>query len=214
MTRMPRLASAVLALLFAAATAPRACADPGDRSDGSGADQPPPQHLESLVPELAEHPYAMKPGPREFAHRMSFSPSYGMLGTDPLFNFRLAFNPSNWMGWEASLAHAPGQSVHAVLHSLSLIARKPMASRLQPYLAAGYGMMIVFPGQSTNAVSVTRNALVGGGGVEFYIRNDLALRGDVRGASVIGAQRDREGIVAYNYFQGTIGLAFYRSIRP
>ena len=42
----------------------------------------------------------------------------------------------------------------------------------------------------------------------------LALRGDVRGASVIGAQRDREGIVAYNYFQGTIGLAFYRSIRP
>jgi opacity protein-like surface antigen len=104
--------------------------------------------------------------------------------------------------------------VHAVLHTLSAIVRRPFPGRFQPYLAGGYGMVLVFPGQSINASPVTKNALALGGGLEFYIRSDLAIRADVRRATVFGRQRDQEGIVAYEYLQETIGLSFYRSIRP
>ena len=89
-----------------------------------------------------------------------------------------------------------------------------MSGRYQPYLIAGYGMMIVFPGQSLNAASVTKNALTLGGGLEFYIRSDVAIRAEMAQATVLGKQRDRDGVVAYNYLQQTIGLSFYRSIRP
>jgi hypothetical protein len=75
-------------------------------------------------------------------------------------------------------------------------------------------MMTVFPGQTVNAAPVTKNTLTIGGGVEFYIRNDLALRTDLRQATILGQQRDRAGIVAYEYAQGTIGLSFYRTVRP
>jgi hypothetical protein len=170
--------------------------------------------VEALVPEVAAHPYGIEPGERVFLHRVSFSPAYGSLGAERLFSFRLAFNPNRWLGYEGSLSHNPGQSVHAVLHTLSAIVRKPWAARYQPYLTAGYGMMIVFPGQSLNAASVTKNALTLGGGLEFYIRSDLAIRAEVAQATVLGKQRDRDGVVAYNYLQQTIGLAFYRSIRP
>jgi hypothetical protein len=61
---------------------------------------------------------------------------------------------------------------------------------------------------------VTKNALAIGGGLEFYIRGDLAIRADLRHDTVLGRERDKEGTVAYQYFQQSIGLAFYRSIRP
>jgi opacity protein-like surface antigen len=170
--------------------------------------------LEALVPEVAAHPYRIDPGEREFLHRFAFSPGYGTLGTQRLFSFRLAYNPNRWLAYEGTLSHNPGQSVHAVLHTLSAIVRHPLAGRYQPYLTAGYGMMIVFPGQSLNAASVTKNALTLGGGLEFYIRSDLAIRAEMAQATVLGRQRDRDGVVAYNYLQQTIGLAFYRSIRP
>jgi len=173
-----------------------------------------PHHLESLVPELAEHPYELSPGPREFLHRISISPAYGVFGSDHTFALRAAYNPSSWLGYEAGLGHDPGHSVHAVLHSLSAIVRYPLAGRLQPYGSLGYGMLTVFPGLATNASSVTKNTLVAGGGLEVYIRNDLALRAEAREASVFGQQKGHEGVVVYDYFQGTIGLAFYRSLRP
>ena len=131
-----------------------------------------------------------------------------------MFAFRVAYNPNDWLGWEGSIGHNPGQSVHAVLHSLSAIVRRPMPGRFQPYAMGGYGMVLVFPGTSINADPVTKNALTIGGGLEFYIRNDLALRGDVQSATVIGRQKDREGTVAYDYVEYTFGFAFYRSIRP
>ena len=170
--------------------------------------------LESLVPELADHPYRLEPGRRQFVNRFSISPGYGTLGSNRFFTLRAAYNPNQWLGYEAALGHNPAHAVHAVLHTLSAIVRRPSSGRMQPYLAGGYGMMIVFPGQATNAASVTKNALVMGGGLELYIRNDLALRADLRDATVFGQQRGREGVVAYDYLQGTIGLAFYRSIRP
>jgi opacity protein-like surface antigen len=170
--------------------------------------------LEYLVPELVDSPYRLDDGPRRFEHRISVSPAYGALGSEQMFAFRVAYNPNDWLGWEGQIGHNPGQSVHAVLHSLSAIVRRPLPGRFQPYAMGGYGMVLVFPGTSINADPVTKNALTIGGGMEFYIRNDLALRGDVQSATVIGRQRDREGTVAYDYVEYTFGFAFYRSIRP
>jgi hypothetical protein len=170
--------------------------------------------LEALVPELAEHPYRLPDGVRPFQNRIAFSPGYGMLGSKRLFIARVTYHPNQWLGYEWSLGHNPGQSVHAALHMISVIVRHPFAGRFQPYLAGGYGMMLVFPGQSINAAPVTKNALAIGGGLEFYIRGDLALRADLRHDTVLGRERDRPGTVAYDYFQQSIGLAFYRTIRP
>ena len=170
--------------------------------------------LEALVPEVAAHPWQIDPGPRPFQYRLSFSPGFGFLGDQRLFAFRFGYNPNSWLGYEASLGHNPGQSVHAVLHTFSAIVRHPLSGRFQPYLTGGYGMVMVFPGTTLNASPVTKNALVGGGGLEFYIRNDLAVRADARSATVFGRDKNQAGTVAYNYFQGTIGLSFYRSVRP
>ena len=173
-----------------------------------------PPRLEALVPELAQHPYRLAPGVRPFLHRLSFSPAYGGLGTKRLFAARVTYYPNTWLGYEWSIGHNPGQSVHAALHMVSAIVRRPRSGRLQPYASAGYGMMLVFPGQSLNAAPVTKNALAIGGGLELYLRGDLAVRAELRRATVLGRERDRDGIVAYDYLQQTIGLAFYRSIRP
>lgn len=173
--------------------------------------QPP---LEALVPELAEHPYRLAPGVRPFLHRLSFSPAYGSLGSKRLFAARVTYYPNRWLGYEWSIGHNPGQSVHAALHMVSAVVRRPLAGRLQPYASAGYGMMLVFPGQSLNAAPVTKNAIAIGGGLEVYVRGDLAVRVEIRRATVLGRERDRDGIVTYDYLQQTIGLSFYRSIRP
>ena len=172
------------------------------------------QPLEALEPELAAHPYRLDSGVRAFQNRLSISPAYGFFGSGRLFALRATFQPEPWLGYEASIAHTPGQSTHAALHTFSAIVRRPFPGRVQPYAALGYGMIVVFPGASLNAAPVTKNAFAVGGGAEFYLRNDLALRADLRHATVFGRQRDREGIVAFDYLQGTIGLAFYRSIRP
>ena len=170
--------------------------------------------LEALVPELAAHPWQIADGPRPYQHRLAFSPGYGLLGEEPLFVVRAAYMPDAWLGWEASLGHNPGRSVHAAVHQVSALLRRPRAGRVQPYLAAGFGMVMVFPGSSINASPVTRNALTYGGGLELFLREDLALRADVRQATVIGGERDRDGVVAWNYLQSTLGLSFYRSMRP
>lgn len=170
--------------------------------------------LEALNPELAAEPYRLAPGERPFQQRLSVSPGFGFLGSERLFTMRVAYNPSRWLGYEGSIAHNPGQSVHAVLHTVSAVVRRPLSGRFQPYLTGGYGMILVFPGQSLNAAPVTKNTLSAGGGLEFYIRTDLALRAEVRNATVFGRQGNRDGVVAFNYLQETIGLSFYRSIRP
>lgn len=170
--------------------------------------------LEPLVPAVAGNPYRLEGGVRPFYHRLSFSPGWGDLGSDRLFVARLAYNPEGWLGYEASVGHNPGQSVHAVLHTFNAIVRRPLPGRFQPYASFGYGMVMVFPGQTINAKPVTKNTLAVGGGLEFYIRNDLALRADVQHATVFGRERDHEGVVGFNYLQKTIALAFYRSLTP
>ncbi len=198
------LAASAAASDDAAAPVEPAAPTPVQREDG----------LEPLVPEIDAAPLGVDPGERQFLHRLAVSPAFGWLGSERLFAMRFAYNPNPWLGYEWSIGHNPGQSVHAAVHMVNAQLRRPMSGRLQPYLSLGYGMILVFPGESLNADPVTKNALAAGGGLEFYVRNDLALRAELRNATVIGSQRDHEGIVAYHYLQSTIGLSFYRSIRP
>ncbi len=170
--------------------------------------------LEALVPQAARAPFGLEPGVRPFRERLAVSPAYGVLGQEKLFLMRAAYHPIDWLGYEAALSHNPGQSVHAVLHTFGVLLRWPRPGRLQPYATVGYGMVMVQPGPSLNAKPVTRNALSGGAGLELFIRDDLALRGEWRQAAVFGEQRGQDGVVIYDYLQATIGLAFYRSIRP
>ena len=170
--------------------------------------------LEALAPAAARAPFALSPGVRSYRERLAVSPAYGVMGTDKLFAIRVAYHPSQWLGYEATLAHNPGHSVHAVLHTFGLLAHWPLAGRFQPYATAGYGMVMVQPGPSLNAKPVTKNALSGGAGLELLIRDDLALRGEWRQAAIFGEQRGQDGIVVFNYTQATLGLVFYRSIRP
>lgn len=170
--------------------------------------------LEALVPSAARAPFGYSQGVHSFREKLAVSPSYGILGSDQLFSLRLAYHPSDWLGYEATLAHNPGQSVHAVLHTFGLLAHWPRSGRFQPYAVAGYGMVMVQPGPSLNAKPVTKNALSGGAGLEMFVRDDLALRGEWRQAAVFGEQRGQDGIVVFGYTQATLGLVFYRSIRP
>ena len=200
------LAAALIATLAIPATA-RADAAPADSAGFVNG-------LEALRPEAARAPFTVSPGVRPFRERLSVSPGYGVMGQDRLFVLRAAYHPTGWLGYEATLGHNPGQSVHAVLHSFGVLLRWPLAGRFQPYGAAGYGMVMVQPGPSLNAKPVTKNALTGGAGLEWFIRDDLSLRSEVRQAAVFGEQRGQKGVVVYDYTQATIGLAFYRSIRP
>jgi len=170
--------------------------------------------LEALVPEIAAGSWRLADGVRPYRNRLAFSPGFGRFGTERLFSFRLAYHPSEWLGYEGAIEHNPAQSTHAVLHSFSAILRHPIAGRLQPYAALGYGMFMVFPGHALNADPVTKNALTVGGGLEAFLRDDLAIRGDLRRANLFGRQKDRDGVVVYDYLESTIGLVFYRSITP
>jgi opacity protein-like surface antigen len=210
-TAFPRAWPALVAIACALLCAGGAAAAESGSTPPAGASE---DGLEHLVPELAENPYRLEPGTRPYLHRLSFSPGYGRLGSETLFTFRLAYNPSSWLGYEGAIGHNPGQAVHAVLHSVNAIVRHPLPGRFQPYLSGGYGMVMVSPGESINASPVTKNAMTVGGGLELYVRSDLAIRAEMLYATVFGKQKDREGVVTYDYLQQSIGLSFYRSIRP
>ncbi len=169
--------------------------------------------LEHLVPSLAAHAYRLEPGPRPYLHRLSVSPGFGLLGDERLFVFRVAYSPNAWLGYEGTVGHNPNHAVQAIIDRFAVIARRPLPGRFQPYATAGYGMTIVLPGRSINADPVTKNALIYGGGLEFFIRGDLALRAELLGNTIIGRQQYRQGLVAYDYREETIALAFYRTLK-
>ncbi|MBK8167722.1 MAG: hypothetical protein IPK64_17385 [bacterium] len=165
-----------------------------------------------LVPELKDAGLRVSPGPRQFQRAFAFSPGLGRLGDEDLFALRLAYNPNAWLGWEVALGHNPTSSLQALLHTFNAVVRKPLPWRLQPYLSAGYGMMTVYPGQALEADPVTKNAVTLGGGLEFYLRDDVALRGEMRAATVFGQEAGREGTATYTYREYTAGIVFYRKL--
>ena len=162
-----------------------------------------------------EAPSALEisPGPRVFLRNLAVSPAYGRFGEMNLYALRVAYYPNTWLGYEASAAHNPGESVHALLHSLSAIVRKPFAGRFQPYAAAGYGMILVFPGEALNADPVTKNSLCYGGGLDTFIRDDLSLRCDLRGRTIFGRTAVEGVSETYDYWEATVGLSFYRNLQ-
>jgi hypothetical protein len=199
------------ALLLLAATVSLALARPALADDPAG------QQGEAtgryyLQPELARGATHLTPGDRQFQRRLAFSPAVGKLGDDDLFALRLAFNPDQWLGSEISLAHNPASSLHALLHTFNLQVRYPLPGRFQPYASLGYGMMTVYPGQALKADPVTKNILAFGGGLEIYLRDDVALRGELRSAVILGQNRGEDGTVAYTYPEFTVGLVFYRGL--
>ena len=165
-----------------------------------------------LVPGLEGSGYSVSNDRSRFKNRLSFSPAVGQMGENHLFAFRLGFSPNTWLGYEIAFEHNPASSLHATLHTFNVILRYPLSWRVQPYGTLGYGMMTVYPGQAINADPVSKNTLTAGGGVEFYIRDDVALRGEIRSATVLGQQLGQEGTVAYSYREYTVGFSFYRSI--
>ena len=165
-----------------------------------------------LVPELEHAGYSFDLDREHFAHRIGFSPAYGALGDNELFAFRISYSPNTWLGYEASLGHNPAEGLHALLHTFNVLLRYPLPGRFQPYATLGYGMLTVYPGQALNADPVTKNALTFGGGLELYIRNDVAVRGEMRGASVIGQELNQNSAVVYDYREYTIGFSFYRNL--
>jgi len=165
-----------------------------------------------LVPEMKGAGFHVTNDRSKYKHRISFSPGIGRFGNQDFFAFRFGFSPNTWLGYEVSLGHNPAQSLHAMLHSFNVVLRYPLPWRIQPYVTMGYGMMTVFPGEAVNADRVSKNALTGGGGIEFYIRDDVAVRGEMRGATVLGQQFGQDGTVAYDYLEYTIGFAFYRKL--
>lgn len=169
---------------------------------------------EFLVPEMQGRGFHLEPGPRPYLHRLGFSPAFGNLGRDPYYAFRLSYNPSQWIGYEAHIGHNPAESVHALVHALNVVVRWPLPWRLQPYASAGYGMMMVFPGRVFEADPVTKNQLGVGAGLEFYLRDDIALRGEIRGTSVIGNPPDGQSTEVYEYREVTLGMTFFRTLNP
>ncbi len=169
--------------------------------------------LDALVPDVARDPWKLSPGTRPFAGRFTFGAAYGSLGDHRLYALCAAYSPSAWLSWEAAIGHNPGDAVHALFHTLSAHVRHPLPWRLQPYGTIGFGQAMVFPGTSMNADPVTENVLTVGGGLEIYIRDDVALRGEVRQATVFGPERGSERTARYDYAEATIGLAFHRRVR-
>lgn len=195
-------------------TPPPAAAAPADSLAAPATPAVDSHGIEHLVPELSGRPFGIDPGTRPFLRRLSVAPAYGRLGNETLFSLRVAYYSYSWLGYEASISHNPSHSVQAIVHRLDAIVRKPLPGRFQPYLTGGYGMTIVLPGRSVNADPVTKNALVYGGGLELFVRSDLALRAEMLGMTVMGRQQYRQGLVAYDYREETIALAFYRTLKP
>lgn len=202
---MTRLAVLLFFLAFPALAA-------GDESEPAPAGPSVFDGREYLVPELAGNPLHLDEGPRPFRSRLSFSPGFGRLGRETLYTLRLAYNPNAWLGWEASFGHNPGESVHALLHTLSALLRRPLPGRVQPYGSLGYGMIMVYPGESLNSDPVTKNALTAGAGLEIYVRDDVALRGEIRGVAVLGGTDPDGDAASWRYAEKTIALAFYRGV--
>ena len=206
----------LLALGFLAAYAPIAAHAENDATDISpveaDADAKDNDGPTYLRPELEGATTKLSEGQRQFLRRASFSPGYGRLGEQEYFVFRFAYNPNSWLGWEVGLGHNPAHSVHGVLHNLSAVLRYPLPRRIQPYASVGYGMLTIYPGKTINADPVTKNALTYGGGLEFYLRDDVAVRGEILGTSVIGRDPTGDGNASYTYREFTFGFSFYRSL--
>jgi hypothetical protein len=191
-----------LPILLAAVVAAPGNALADGKSDG----------LTYLVPEMNGAGFHLQDGKRPYLHRLSFSPAFGELGDAKYYVFRLAYNPNRWLGYEANLGHNPAASVHALVNSLRVLLRVPLPGRFQPFVSADYGMMLVFPGKVFQADPVTKNLVGAGLGLETYIRDDVAIRGEIRDVTVLGGRTESDESAAFSYREFTFGFSFYKTL--
>ena len=59
-----------------------------------------------------------------------------------------------------------------------------------------------------------QNQLGIGAGLEFFLRDDIALRTEIRGTSVIGSPPDGQSTESYEYREFTVGMTFFRTLGP
>ena len=147
---------------------------------------------------------------RDQTGNVSFSVNAGQLGQDPVYDVRLAFFPIPHLGLEATLAHNPASGVQAVVHQLGALVPVGTLWRLRPFAAVGMGTIQVFPGAAVNATTVTRLSFAAGGGVHFFVRDDVALRFEGRTFVVLDQQEESRG--ALQFTQWSVGLTFYRAL--
>jgi len=149
-------------------------------------------------------------GPADPTGHVAFTADAGQFGAQPIYAMRLAFHPSRHLGLEATLAHNPASGVHAALHHFGALVPVGSLWRLRPFVAAGLGTIQVFPGAAVQADTVTRLALNGGGGVHFFVRDDVALRFEGRSFALLDQQEDNRGTLQFT--QWSAGVTFYRSL--
>lgn len=165
--------------------------------------------IEYLVPDMEGRAFSVTEGPRPYQHRLSFSPAFGRFGSGDYYAFRLGYAPNPWLAYEANVGHNPARSVHALMNTLRAVVRYPLPGRIQPYASFGYGMALIFPGAIFKADPVTKNVLSAGAGLEIFLREDVALRGEYRGTRLTGGE-SADGSLDYAEF--TFGLSFFRSL--
>jgi hypothetical protein len=141
---------------------------------------------------------------------LALTASAGMLGSDAIYDLRLAYFALPWLGLEATLAHNPSGSEHAVLHYANAVARYDHPGRIRPFVTAGLGSIEVFPGIAVNAKPVTKLLLDAGAGTLFHLRDDVGLRFEARAFTVLDEQEAHRG--AYSYFEWSCGVTFSRSL--
>jgi hypothetical protein len=134
----------------------------------------------------------------------------GYLGSDPEYTLRLAYFALPWLGMEATLAHNPSGSDHAILHYVNAVARLDRPGHLRPFVTAGLGTIEVFPGTAINAAPVTKLLLNAGAGTHLHLRDDVALRVEARSFTILDQQEGHRG--AYQYLEWSCGVTFRRQL--
>lgn len=145
-----------------------------------------------------------------FVQKITFGVTAGQLGSDPLYNFHLGFQPASRLGLEATLAHTPSSGTHAAMHHLGAVIPVLGRGLVRPYVVAGLGTIQVFAGTSLNADTVTKLVLHAGSGVQLHLRRDIALRFEARALGAVDQQEDHSDLLGYT--QWSAGLAFHRPL--
>jgi len=108
---------------------------------------------------------------------------------------RLARERSAQFSWQATLGHIVAPDASLFLLYGDIVYHPIHSGRLQPYLAAGFGIVNRVPKQIETAESITHPAANYGLGVQWSLTSRLALKAEFRQYSVFknGSNVNRQG---------------------
>ncbi len=145
---------------------------------------------------------------------LELTPAAGRLGEAPLFAARAAYRLSPRLALEAELDHVLGQQVSALQHAAGLRWRAVELGRAEGFLGAGFGTFTAQAGGAVGAKSVTRSALRLGGGVLWWLRDDIGFRLDGRHHRIFLHQPTTTGTYSLTANELSVGLVFARQLAP